>query len=334
MKTPVPLALTMGCPVGIGPEILIKLYQRFAAEGKVPGVIIGDRHLLDRLLHEQQIPRKTVPWNPGDRLKHGTIPVLHTGNLSLDELRWGKPNSATGKASGQYITTAVQLALKGLVAGIVTSPIHKKSLNMGGFAYPGHTEMLAELTGTSHYRMMMAGEKLKVVLVTIHEPLEYVPAQVTRAEVEECITLTLASLRHDFGCKSPRLAVAGLNPHAGENGMFGLQEQEFISPAVQACRALGDVTGPWPPDTLFYQAALGKFDAVIAMYHDQGLIPFKLLHFDDGVNITLGLPIVRTSVDHGTAYDLAGTWSASQRSLAAAVALADQIVTNRRHVQP
>ncbi|WP_028579877.1 4-hydroxythreonine-4-phosphate dehydrogenase PdxA [Desulfogranum japonicum] len=328
-----PLALTMGCPVGIGPELLIKLFQRKAAQQENPGVIIGDQHLLTRLLDDQKIPLKIVSWQPGDRLKVGTIPVFHAGTLALDRLRWGKPDAATGKAAGEYISTAIKLALKELVSGIVTCPINKKSMNMGGFNYPGHTEMLADMTGTNHFRMMMAGDRLKVVLVTIHEPLEYVPALVTQAEVRDCIALTFKALQENFALEHPRLAVAGLNPHAGEDGMFGLQEQEYISPAIQECQALGDVTGPWPADTVFHLAASGRFDAVIAMYHDQGLIPFKLLHFEDGVNVTLGLPIVRTSVDHGTAYDLAGTWKASETSLVAAADMALKIVANRLRVQ-
>lgn len=169
-----------------------------------------------------------------------------------------------------------------------------------------------------------------MILVTIHEALEKVPSLLNQNSIVDCIAMTMASLKRDFGLPCPRVAVAALNPHGGEGKMFGDQEELIITPAVQSCRHLGDVSGPWPPDTVFYQAAAGRYDAVIAMYHDQGLIPFKLLHFENGVNVTLGLPIVRTSVDHGTAYDIAGRWLADEKSLAAAVSMAADIVSNRK----
>ena len=176
----------------------------------------------------------------------------------------------------------------------------------------------------------MAGEKLRVVLVTIHEALEKVPSLLNQNSIVDCITMTITSLKRDFGMHNPRVAIAALNPHGGEGTMFGDQEERIIGPAIQACQHLGDISGPWPPDTVFYQAASGRYDAVIAMYHDQGLIPFKLLHFENGVNVTLGLPLVRTSVDHGTAYDIAGRWQADEQSLSAAVSMAADIVSNRK----
>ena len=212
---------------------------------------------------------------------------------------------------------------------MVTCPISKLSLREAGYPYPGHTEMLAALTGAPRVRMMMAGDRLRVVLVTIHEPLGRVSGLLSTDTVRDCIEMTADSLRHDFGLRCPRIAVAALNPHAGEGGLFGDEEGRIIQPAVVASADCGEVSGPWPPDTVFHQAAAGRYDAVIAMYHDQGLIPFKLLHFQDGVNVTLGLPIVRTSVDHGTAYDIAGQGKADPSSLAAAVRLARTIVANR-----
>jgi 4-hydroxythreonine-4-phosphate dehydrogenase len=230
---------------------------------------------------------------------------------------------------GQYITEAVNLIEAGHCSALVTCPISKKSLRDAGYHYPGHTEMLAALTRTTKVRMMLAGPRLKVVLVTIHEPLSQVSGLLTQEEIGDCISMTRSALQRDFAIPTPRIAVAALNPHGGEDAMFGDEEVRIIGPAVAENAKQGDVSGPWPPDTVFYQAAAGRFDAVIAMYHDQGLIPFKLLHFHDGVNVTLGLPLVRTSVDHGTAYDIAGRNLADPSSLAAALAMAQTIVGNR-----
>jgi 4-hydroxythreonine-4-phosphate dehydrogenase len=190
--------------------------------------------------------------------------------------------------------------------------------------------MLARLTGSRQHLMMLAGRRLKVALVTIHEPISRVAGLITVDRVADCIRLTARALRNDFGMAQPRIAVAALNPHAGEQGMFGTEETEVIAPAIAACRNECSVSGPWPPDTVFHRALAGDFDVVIAMYHDQGLIPFKLIHFSDGVNVTLGLPIVRTSVDHGTAYDIAGQGRADCSSLSAAFELAAEIASHRK----
>jgi len=244
-------------------------------------------------------------------------------------LAWGRPDALTGRAMAGYIEAAVRLTRQGVLAGIVTCPITKKGLQLAGYPYPGHTEMLAELSGAEQCLMMMAGSRLRVALMTIHEPLKRVPDLVTRERVTECIRVTARALRADFGLTHPRIAVAALNPHGGEQGMFGREELEIIGPAILECAGVGEVSGPWPPDTVFHRAVAGEFDAVLAMYHDQGLIPFKLLHFKDGVNVTLGLPLVRTSVDHGTAYDIAGQGRADCTSLQAAYALAAEIAGNR-----
>ncbi len=193
--------------------------------------------------------------------------------------------------------------------------------------------MLAELTTTTDYRMMMAGTRLRVVLVTIHEPLARVSELLTVDEIQNCIRMTVQALQQDFGISKPRVAVAGFNPHSSEQGMFGREEIDIIEPAVQQYSGDGMITGPWPPDTVFYKAAAGEFDAVIAMYHDQGLIPFKMIHFVDGVNTTLGLPIIRTSVDHGTAYDIAGSGKADPGSLIAAINMATHQAIIRFRVQ-
>jgi len=218
---------------------------------------------------------------------------------------------------------------------MVTGPIAKSALHAAGYPFPGHTEMLASLCRTTDYAMMMAGDRLRVSLVTIHTPLAEVAAMLDQQGVFRLIRLTHHALVRDFGISRPRIAVAGFNPHAGEGGLFGDEEGRKISPAVSRAIAAGwQVAGPLPPDTVFYRALSGEFDAVVCMYHDQGLIPFKLIHFVDGVNVTLGLPIVRTSVDHGTAYDIAGKGLANPASLGAACRLAALMVANRRGSSP
>jgi 4-hydroxythreonine-4-phosphate dehydrogenase len=224
-----------------------------------------------------------------------------------------------------YIVQAARLCLDGRVDAMATAPINKEALNRAGILHPGHTELLAELTKTTEFVMMLAGDRLRVALVTIHEALADVPRLVTTDKILATIRITHHDLDRYFK-KNPRIAVLALNPHCGEGGMFGREEAEIIAPAIALARAEGlDVSGPHSADTLFHFAVQGEYDAVVCMYHDQGLIPLKLLHFDDGVNVTLGLPIIRTSVDHGTAYNLAGTGRASDASMAAAIRMAAQM---------
>lgn len=323
------IAITMGCPVGVGPEIILHFFSQFSASAYLP-VVLGDRGVLQRCADELKIKAEFYAWQPGAPVQEGRIPVFELSHLPVNDLVWGKPSIATGKAMVQYIEQAVRLILAGTFSAMVTCPISKASLNQAGYSFPGHTEMLAALTGSSHYVMMMAGSRLRVTLATIHCPLSSVPAALKRLDLADLIRMTHAALRHDFGIAVPRIAVAALNPHAGESGLFGREEETIIRPAIEDTRAQGvEVQGPFPPDTIFHKAAAGLYDVVICMYHDQGLIPFKLLHFKDGVNVTLGLPIVRTSVDHGTAYDIAGKGIADPASLAAAVDMAVLIAENR-----
>jgi 4-hydroxythreonine-4-phosphate dehydrogenase len=233
---------------------------------------------------------------------------------------------------GACIAYAVQLIQEGIIAAMVTCPITKAALQQAGYPYPGHTEMLAALCGTDNFAMMMAGDRLRVTLVTIHESMQRVPRLLTEAKIVSLLELTGNSLKNDFNIRKPKIAVAGLNPHAGEGGLFGSEEENIIQPAIAQARQAGwEVYGPFPPDTVFHKAAQGEFDVVVCMYHDQGLIPFKLLHFADGVNVTIGLPIIRTSVDHGTAYDIAGKGLASYASLKAAYKMAADIFANRKN---
>jgi 4-hydroxythreonine-4-phosphate dehydrogenase len=249
--------------------------------------------------------------------------VLGISNLNMNAFSWGNPTVETGRAMIDYVICAIDLALAGRIDAMVTAPINKAAMRAAGIDLPGHTELLATRTQSSLVAMMLAGKSLRVVLVTIHMPLSQVAAMLSVDAIGKIITLTDASLKTRFGIAAPRIAVAGLNPHAGETGLFGDEESRLISPAVQQAKRSGiDASGPHPPDTVFVQAVQGDYDAVVCMYHDQGLIPFKLLHFKDGVNTTLGLPFVRTSVDHGTAYDIAGTGKANVDSMLSAIEMA------------
>ncbi len=323
------LGITMGCPAGIGPEIIVRYYQRHIESRVYSPVVLGDPAVLARSAAELGLEVDIVRWQPGEKVRERTLPVMPLSELG-GKLQWGLPTLATGKAMALYIEEAVRLLEADILAGMVTCPISKSALNLAGYRYPGHTEMLAALCGCDDYAMMMAGKRLRVTLVTIHVGLAEVPSLLSVEKIFRLIEITGRSLQQDFAIENPRLAVAGLNPHAGEAGLFGAEEQHLIVPALARAKACGwQAEGPFPPDTVFNRAAAGQYDAVVCMYHDQGLIPFKLLHFEDGVNVTLGLPIVRTSVDHGTAYDIAGLGKASPASLAAAVDLAAKIAANR-----
>ena len=325
-----PLAITMGCPVGIGPEIILRFFAQAGSQTGPWPVVLGDAGVLRRCAGALALGIHVVDWQPGSPLQPQALNVLSLSDLG-EGLCWGKPTVETGRAMGGYIEEAVRLIRQRQLAGLVTCPISKTALKAGGYHFPGHTEMLAGLCQARDFAMMMAGASLKITLVSIHQALSEVPGAITQEAVLRMIAITGQALRDDFDVCEPRLAVAGLNPHAGEDGMFGDEEQRVIAPAVEAARRDGwQVEGPFPPDTVFNKAVAGQFDAVVCMYHDQGLIPFKLLHFSDGVNVTLGLPIVRTSVDHGTAYDIAGKGLAEPASLAAAVSMAEAIVTNRK----
>jgi len=325
-----PLGITMGCPVGIGPEIIIRYFQQPLEQRAYSPVVLGDPGVLMRCAVQLGAEVDIVRWRPGEKLQNRKLQVLPLSDLG-DKLQWGRPTVETGRAMALYIEEAVRLINDDVLSGMVTCPIAKSALNLAGYNYPGHTEMLADLCGSHDYAMMMAGNRLRVTLVTIHVGLAEVATLLSIEKIVGLIDLTARSLRDDFGIDKPSLAVAGLNPHAGEAGMFGNEEEKIIVPALARARAAGWlVEGPFPPDTVFNKAAAGQYDAVVCMYHDQGLIPFKLLHFEDGVNVTIGLSIVRTSVDHGTAYDIAGQGKASPASLTAAVDVAVKIAANRK----
>jgi 4-hydroxythreonine-4-phosphate dehydrogenase len=264
-----------------------------------------------------------VKFPAAGKYTSGTVDVIDKTDLDPEKISWGKPSGLTGRAMITYIKHAVDMAIAGDIAAVVTAPINKTAMKMAGSKFLGHTEYIAHRTKADDFVMMMAGKQLRVALVTIHMPLKEAAASLSTENIFKTIKITHGALKSRFGLKNPRLAVAGLNPHAGEQGLFGSEENEIILPAVQKAADSGmDVYGPLPPDTVFYHACKGKYDTVVCMYHDQGLIPFKLLHFADGVNTTLGLPVIRTSVDHGTAYDIAGTGKADSGSMSAAIRMA------------
>jgi len=262
--------------------------------------------------------------------EYGRIDLLDLNNVQVEHLRMGQVQAIAGKAAYEYIEKAVNTALSGKIEGIVTAPINKEALNKAGYLYPGHTEILAELTGCRDFAMMFLTPQLRVILVTIHQSLKKAIDLIKKAKIFKTIKLAHETLR-SMGVSEPRIAVAGLNPHAGESGMFGTEDLEEIEPAVKQAKNIGfNVTGPIPPDTAFWRAKQGGFDVVVAMYHDQGCIPIKLLGFEVGVNMTVGLPIIRTSVDHGTAFGHARERiGANPNSLIEAVKVAAKLAVNK-----
>ncbi|MBC7963072.1 MAG: 4-hydroxythreonine-4-phosphate dehydrogenase PdxA [Steroidobacteraceae bacterium] len=320
------IAITMGDPCGVGPEIIIKALQSPQVANICRPFVIGDKKAMERALAVCGSALITYEISrPEDAIAapEGAIALLALSQLSESDIQYGQPSAAAGDAVFRYICQAARFCLDGRVAAMATAPISKEAMHRAGHDYPGHTELLAELCGSDDFVMMLAGDVLRVSLVTIHEALADVPRLVTFEQVLKTIRITAKGVGRLTGKMNPKLAVLALNPHCGESGKFGSEEKDIITPAIEKARAEGiNAEGPFSADTLFHFARQGAYDGVVAMYHDQGLIPLKMLHFDDGVNITLGLPIIRTSVDHGTAYNLAGTGQASEKSLLAAIRMA------------
>jgi 4-hydroxythreonine-4-phosphate dehydrogenase len=315
-----PMAITMGDPAGIGPEIIVKM---FADGAPAPAIVIGDGGMLRRAVGLLGLGVAVVELETAAQATGapGRIEVLQVGALPPD-LPFGRIDRQAGAAAFAYISRAIDEVQAGMLSAIVTAPINKAAMKAAGIDYPGHTEILAERSHTTDYAMMLANDELRVLLVSIHVSLAEAIRAVTVENELRAIRLADRAGRQ-FGIARPRVAVAGLNPHAGEGGLFGTEDEAIIAPAVAQARAEGiAVTGPLSGDTVFMRARKGEFDVVVAQYHDQGLIPVKYLGLDHGVNITVGLPFVRTSVDHGTAFDIAGTGRASAASLRYAVAQA------------
>jgi 4-hydroxythreonine-4-phosphate dehydrogenase len=318
MNKPV-IGITMGDPAGVGPELCLRILKEKKVLQKCRPVIFGDASVLERVGRLCRLSHNfpVVPIEEWIR-KEGvadTSMVIDCQAVEADRISPGRISTVCGSASYRYVEAAVYSAERGQIAAIATAPINKESLNMAGIRYPGHTEILASLTHTRRVCMMMASDEIKVSLVTIHIGLAEVRKQLSRQRIMDAIELT-AGVMKKLGRSSPRIAVCALNPHGGEHGLFGKEEKEIIEPAIKHAQKEGlNVIGPVVPDTAFLPEKRREFDAYVVMYHDQGLIPFKMLAFDSGVNITLGLPIVRTSVDHGTAFDIAWQGKASAGSM-------------------
>jgi len=330
------IAITMGDPAGVGPEVILGALAREDVRDAATSVVLGDRRAMERAARVVGYDAPIETFARADAVPDGLrgCALVELTQLTDDDIAYGKPGRAAGDAVVRYIRAAAEACMDGTFAAMATAPITKKAMQAAGHAHPGHTELLAELTGAPEFAMMLAGDRLRVVLVTIHEPLARVASLVTEDLVFRKLRVTAECLRAWWGIDRPRIAVLGLNPHAGEDGTIGTEDVERIVPAIARMRALGDaepceLEGPLAADSAFYFAQDGRYDAVLCMYHDQGLIPLKMLHFRDGINVTLGLPIVRTSVDHGTAYGLAGTGKADAASMAEAVKWAARLTANR-----
>jgi 4-hydroxythreonine-4-phosphate dehydrogenase len=323
----------MGDPAGIGPEIVLKALASGDVYAQARPWVVGDRRILERAMAWEGVPTlvvEEVDDPDAGTYAPGTITLLDLHNAGPADCPVGEISAAAGRAAVAYVQRACDLCRAGVVEAMVTAPLNKDAMNRAGFAYAGHTELLTERTGAERVTMLLTGPSLRVVHVSTHVALEEAVRRVTRARVEAVIDLAHDGCRA-LGIGAPRIGVAGLNPHAGEHGLFGDQEAREILPAVEAARARGlDVSDPQPPDTVFLRATQGAYDIVVAMYHDQGHIPMKLLAFDQGVNVSLGLPIIRTSVDHGTAFDIAGTGRARATSLLAAMDVALQMIAARQ----
>lgn len=319
-----PIAITMGDAAGIGPEIIVKLHVKGLSQ---PCVVYGDLPSLQRAIAELHAPLKLEVLNQVDpqaftQTTPGVLYVRPTTPPLPQDLPMGRVDARAGRAAFEALCMAIDDASQNKVAAIVTAPLNKEAMHAAGLDFPGHTEILAQRTGTSHVAMMLVNDQLRVILATIHIALLAVSSTLTQEL--ELRTIELANQAClGMGIKHPRIAVAGLNPHAGENGKFGREDIDIIAPAIQLAQQRGiDASGPWPGDTIFMRARRGEFDIVVAQYHDQGLIPIKYLGVDEGVNVTVGLPFVRTSVDHGTAFDIAGKGIADPGSLETAFNLA------------
>ena len=323
-----PLLITMGDPAGIGPEVIVSSLHK--QRNKFKAIIIGCPNVIERAINITGIKSKLKILSTLNDAKFepGFIEILKIKDLEPLP-KFGLANKVCGNSSFEAIKLAIKYALKNETSGIVTGPICKESLSLANINFPGHTEILAKYSGSQYYGMLLVNNEIKVLLSTIHCSLSNAIKKLTYTSQIKNIRLAHQGAI-TLGCKKPRIAVAGLNPHAGEGGLFGNEEKKIIIPAIKAAQKEGfDVSGPWPGDTIFLKAREGNFDIVIAQYHDQGLIPIKYMGLDSGVNITLGLPFVRTSPDHGTAFDIAGKAIANSSSFEKAIEYANYLYNNK-----
>lgn len=327
------LGITMGDPAGIGPEVIAKAVVHRELLNICHPIVIGSFPVMERTIKSLKLKLKALRVDGHEELpwRQGTVAVLDPLERPLKRFTQGVAAAETGAASVDFIKKGVELAQMGCIDGIVTAPINKEAINKAGCRYPGHTELLADLTKAKESGMMIVGGPLRIMFVTTHVAIKDLPSLLTRARIEKAIRLAQLALTQLFGIQKPRIGVAALNPHAGEHGLFGNEEARVILPAARAARAQGILASdPLPADTLFGKAAKGAYDGVVALYHDQGLIPLKLTAFGTCVNLTVGLPIIRTSVDHGTAFDIVGKGLADPSSLLEAIKLAAAITRVRR----
>ena len=323
------IGVTMGDPAGIGPEIVLKAVAEESVRAACRPVIVGDAQLLAHTARKldlqcgYEVVRRGEPWP--DSLADSSDPVIfHLDNINAN-IEPGVESGEAGRAAAEYIEAAVELCGAGTLDAISTAPINKRALFLGGYSFPGHTEFLAHLSGAQNCAMAFVAANLRIVLISTHVPLAEAIRLVERERIERVVRLTDRELRR-WGIGAPRIAVAALNPHGAEGGLFGVEEAAEIAPAVESCRAEGlDARGPYSADTVFLRASRGEFDAVVSLYHDQAMIPVKCLSFGEAVNVTLGLPFIRTSVDHGTAFDIAGRGVAEHSSMVAAIVLAAEL---------
>lgn len=316
------LIITMGDPAGVGPEIILKALAHKKVRDAANYMITGNQQVMEDTAEKLGLDFDYKIMSKKDDAEFSRQPVfVETDMIRKSPLLAGSPSARTGRASLSYILHATHLCKEKMADAMVTCPISKAAIRKGGCKYPGHTEFIADLTGAEKVVMMLAGGGLRVALATTHASIAVLPQLVTRGEVYATIVVTYNDLMKKFGIKNPRMAILGLNPHAGEGGILGNEEKLHIVPAIKEAEKKGikNLTGPIPADTAFHRMLNGEFDVIIAMYHDQGLGPLKTIAFDTGVNVTLGLPIIRTSVDHGTAFDIAGKGIASEKSLIAAI---------------
>ncbi|MCH8817725.1 MAG: 4-hydroxythreonine-4-phosphate dehydrogenase PdxA [Chloroflexi bacterium] len=336
MSKPI-LAITLGDPAGVGPEVTAKAFPHEVGLGRSIPLVVGDARVMSdaasRWAPEWSVAAIETPEEAatsGARSGERVIPVIDLHNCDPARVKIGEVDPYTGNAAYEYVVKAAHLAMDGRVDAIVTAPLNKEAMRLAGHMYDGHTGLLGSLTGARKYFMVLGSEALRVIHVSTHVSLE---EAVRRVKADRILDTIRAGNEHlkQMGFERPRIAVAGLNPHAGDGGQFGVEEAREVAPAVESARSEGiDVTGPISPDTVFRQAHAGRYDIVVALYHDQGHIPIKLVAFDEGVNVTVGLPIIRTSVDHGTGFDIAGQGVASEVNMISALDYAYRMVTGDR----
>src|SRR5499427_3446939 len=336
VRTKPRIGLTIGDPAGVGPEVTLKATLEEEVLAACAPVIIGDAQYLSHWARVFGLSRGFDCVNAVAPIPlEQNTPIIYNLNNIPGSIEMGREQAECGRAAAQFIEVASQLCLSDQLDAMVTAPINKKSLYLAGYSFPGHTEFLAQLTGTDEFAMAFITPMLRVALLTTHMALAEVPGHVKKSKLENLIRLVCRELTA-YGVERPRIAVAALNPHGGEGTLFGFEEASEMIPAIESCRERDriDVSGPHSGDTVFLRATRGEFDIVISCYHDQGLIPVKCLSFGEAVNVTLGLPFIRTSVDHGTAFDIAGQGRADHSSMVAAIKLAAELFNRKKQADP